>query len=132
MTKSYRRYRRRITILACFVIISWMGLCVRLFQIQVLNADVEAISQINARSNEIIELANSSSNTLPKLGKGAKKVECKEITSKNSSMLIVELMIDVGDAMGANVTNTMCETVAPLIEKISGGKTLLRLSLIHI
>ena len=96
-------------------------------QIQVLNADVEAISQINARSNEIIELANSSSNTLPKLGKGAKKVECKEITSKNSSMLIVELMIDVGDAMGANVTNTMCETVAPLIEKISGGKTLLRI-----
>ena len=96
-------------------------------QIQVLNADVEAISQINARSNEIIELANSSSNTLPKLGKGAKKVECKEITSKNSSMLIVELMIDVGDAMGANVTNTMCETVAPLIEKISGGQTLLRI-----
>ena len=96
-------------------------------QIQVLNADTEAISQINARSYEIIELANSSSNTLPKLGKGAKKVECKEITSKNSSMLIVELMIDVGDAMGANVTNTMCETVAPLIEKISGGKTLLRI-----
>ena len=96
-------------------------------QIQVLNADEKAISQINARSDEIIELANSSSNTLPKLGKGAKKVECKEITSKNSSMLIVELMIDVGDAMGANVTNTMCETVAPLIEKISGGKTLLRI-----
>ena len=43
-------------------------------------------------------------------------------------MLIVELMIDVGDAMGANVTNTMCETVAPLIEKLTGGK----LSLIHI
>ena len=42
-------------------------------------------------------------------------------------MLIVELMIDVGDAMGANVTNTMCETVAPLIEKITGGKTLLRI-----
>jgi len=96
-------------------------------QIQVLNADEEAISQINARSYEIIELANSSSKTLPKLGKGAKNVECKEITSKNSSMLIVELMIDVGDAMGANVTNTMCETVAPLIEKISGGKTLLRI-----
>ena len=37
MTKTYLRYRTRITILACFVIISWMGLCVRLFQIQVLN-----------------------------------------------------------------------------------------------
>ncbi len=52
---------------------------------------------------------------------------CKEIKTSSSSMLIVELMIDVGDAMGANVTNTMCETVAPLIEKITGGKTLLRI-----
>ena len=42
-------------------------------------------------------------------------------------MLIVELLIDVGDAMGANITNTMCEAVSPLIEKITGGKTLLRI-----
>jgi hydroxymethylglutaryl-CoA reductase len=42
-------------------------------------------------------------------------------------MLIVELAIDVGDAMGANVTNTMCEAVAPMIEKLTGGKTLLRI-----
>ena len=42
-------------------------------------------------------------------------------------MLVVELLIDVGDAMGANVTNTMCESVAPLIEKLSGGRTLLRI-----
>ena len=40
-------------------------------------------------------------------------------------MLIVELMIDVGDAMGANVTNTMCETVAPLIEKINRWKNII-------
>ena len=37
MTKTYLRYRSRIITLASFVIISWMGLCVRLFQIQVLN-----------------------------------------------------------------------------------------------
>jgi len=42
-------------------------------------------------------------------------------------MLIAELLIDVGDAMGANITNTMCEAVSPLIEKITGGKTLLRI-----
>ena len=97
-------------------------------QIQVLNVDInKSISIINSNSNEIIQLANSSSKTLPKLGKGAKQVHCKEIKTPSSSMLIVELMIDVGDAMGANVTNTMCETVAPLIEKITGGKTLLRI-----
>jgi hydroxymethylglutaryl-CoA reductase len=42
-------------------------------------------------------------------------------------MLIVELLIDVGDAMGANVTNTMCEGVAPLIEKLTGGRVILRI-----
>ena len=97
-------------------------------QIQVLDVNVqESISIINSNSDQIIELANSSSKTLPKLGKGAKEVKCKEIKTPSSSMLIVELMIDVGDAMGANVTNTMCETVAPLIEKLTGGKTLLRI-----
>ena len=37
MTKTYLKYRSRIITLASFVIISWMGLCARLFQIQVLN-----------------------------------------------------------------------------------------------
>jgi hydroxymethylglutaryl-CoA reductase len=97
-------------------------------QIQVLDVNIpESISSINSNSNQIIELANSASKTLPKLGKGVKEVQCKEIKTSSSSMLIVELMIDVGDAMGANVTNTMCEIVAPLIEKLTGGKTLLRI-----
>ena len=97
-------------------------------QIQVLDVNIpESISTINSNSNQIVELANSASKTLPKLGKGAKEVQCKEIKTSSSSMLIVELMIDVGDAMGANVTNTMCEIVAPLIEKLTGGKTLLRI-----
>ena len=42
-------------------------------------------------------------------------------------MAIVELLIDVGDAMGANVTNSMCEAVAPMIEKLTGGKVLLKI-----
>jgi len=97
-------------------------------QIQVLDVNIsESISAINSNSNEIIKLANSASKTLSKLGKGMKEIHCKEIQTSSSSMLIVELMIDVGDAMGANVTNTMCETVAPFIEKITGGKTLLRI-----
>jgi len=81
-------------------------------------------------SKEILELANSKSNTLSKLGKGAKEIVCKEVHIPDSvalSYLVVELMIDVGDAMGANVTNTMCEAVAPLIEKLTGKTTLLRI-----
>ncbi len=97
-------------------------------QIQVVNVDVKsAITKIQQSSKEILELANSKSKTLPKIGKGAKEVTCREITTESGSMLIVELLIDVGDAMGANVTNTMCEAVAPLVEKLTSGKVLLRI-----
>ena len=97
-------------------------------QIQILNTDTNtAIKKINEQTNEILKLANSKSNTLSKMNKGAKEITCKEIDTPSGSMLIVELLIDVGDAMGANVTNTMCEAVSPLIEKITGGKALLRI-----
>ncbi len=97
-------------------------------QIQMLDIDVSsAIIQIKNHSNEILQLANSKSNTLSKMDKGAKEVSCKEIDIPSGKMLVVELLIDVGDAMGANVTNTMCEAVSPLIEKITGGRALLRI-----
>ena len=97
-------------------------------QIQILNVDIaSAIEKINSSSDEIIKLANSKSNSLPKMNKGAKEISCKEIDTPSGKMLIAELLIDVGDAMGANITNTMCEAVSPLIEEITGGKTLLRI-----
>jgi hydroxymethylglutaryl-CoA reductase len=97
-------------------------------QIQMLNVDIStSIESIKKSSNEILETANSKSNTLSKMGKGAKEVTCKEIDTPSGKMLIVELLIDVGDAMGANITNTMCEAVSPLLEKITGGKSLLRI-----
>lgn len=97
-------------------------------QIQVLDTDINlAIKKIQESSKEIINLANSKSNTLSKMNRGAKEVSCKEIDTPLKKMLIVELLIDVGDAMGANVTNTMCEAVSPLLEKITGGRTLLRI-----
>jgi len=97
-------------------------------QIQVVNVDIKkASSEVLRHSDEILNLANSKSTTLSKIGKGAKEISCKELTTSSGQMLIVELLIDVGDAMGANVTNTMCEGVAPLIEKITGGKVLLRI-----
>ena len=97
-------------------------------QIQIVNVDVQsAIPKVIGASTQILNLANSKSNTLSKLGKGAKEVSCKEIQTDSGHMLIVELVIDVGDAMGANVTNTMCEAVAPMIEELTGGKVLLRI-----
>ena len=97
-------------------------------QIQVVGIDVRSsIPKIMNASKEILDLANSRSKTLSKMDKGAKEVSCKEVNTKSGTMLVVELLIDVGDAMGANVTNTMCEGVAPLIEKLTGGRVILRI-----
>jgi hydroxymethylglutaryl-CoA reductase len=97
-------------------------------QIQVVNVEVKSvIPKVLDKSEEILTLANSKSKTLSKMGKGAKKISCKEITTKSGPMLVVEILIDVGDAMGANVTNTMCEAVALMLEKITGGKAILKI-----
>ncbi len=47
MTKTYLKYKPRITILAGFIILSWVGLCVRLFQVQVLNGEQYQIAVVN-------------------------------------------------------------------------------------
>ncbi|MDE1861416.1 MAG: hydroxymethylglutaryl-CoA reductase, degradative [Thaumarchaeota archaeon] len=97
-------------------------------QVQVVDVDTRtAVRKVLKASSRIIKLANSKSKTLSAMNKGAKKVTCRKITSRSAPMLIVELLIDAGDAMGANVTNTMCEAVAPLIEEITGGRTILKI-----
>lgn len=94
-------------------------------QIQVINVrdPLRAASKIMSIKDEVLELANTTSNTLRSLNAGAKDLSYKVL----DSMLIVELLVDVRDAMGANIVDSMCEKVAPLIEEVSGGKVLLRI-----
>lgn len=87
----------------------------------------EARESIESNREKILELANQQDPVLVDLGGGAKDLEIREIDTKSGEMLIVHLIIDTRDAMGANVVNTMSESVAPLIEKITDGKTLLRI-----
>jgi len=77
--------------------------------------------------NEILALANQQSGLLA-LGGGAQDVEVRIFqSSPMGSMLVVHLLIDCRDAMGANAINTMAEKVAPLLERISGGRAYLRI-----
>ncbi|MFB5631686.1 MAG: hydroxymethylglutaryl-CoA reductase, degradative [Nitrosopumilaceae archaeon] len=97
-------------------------------QIQIVESDIKkSITKLKESTQEILDLANSKSQTLSKMNKGAKEIIFKEINTVSGKMLIVEIIIDVGDAMGANITNTMCEAVAPLIEKITGGRVILKI-----
>jgi hydroxymethylglutaryl-CoA reductase len=83
---------------------------------------------ILARKEEILALANRQSSSLLALGGGAQDVEARLFeSSPMGPMLIVHLLIDCRDAMGANAINTMAEAVAPLLEQISGGRAYLRI-----
>jgi hydroxymethylglutaryl-CoA reductase len=98
-------------------------------QIQVVDvADPEAAKQrVLGAKQELLGEANAQDPVLASVGGGAKDIDAKVIGTTVGSMLIVELYVDCRDAMGANAVNTMAEAVAPLIERITGGRVYLRI-----
>jgi len=76
---------------------------------------------------EILKKANSQDPVLVSVGGGAKDLDAKLIDTTEGPMLITELHVDCRDAMGANAVNTMAEAVAPIIERITGGRVYLRI-----
>ncbi len=76
---------------------------------------------------DIIKKANEQDPVLVSVGGGAKGLNAKIIHAPSGPMLITELHVDCRDAMGANAVNTMAEAVAPMIERITGGRVYLRI-----
>jgi len=90
--------------------------------------DIAAAKEIIMRNKEkILKIANEQDPLLTKLGGGALDIEIREIETKKGKMVILHLLVNVLDAMGANVVNTMAEAVSPYIEEISEGKIYLRI-----
>jgi len=100
-------------------------------QIQVVEMDspVKAKQSILRQKEEILNLANDLHPNLVARGGGARDIEVilHSATSRFGEMLVVHLLVDTRDAMGANLVNSMCEGVASLIEKITRGKVFLRI-----
>ena len=99
-------------------------------QIQVLAVpDLEVAAQaIQEHRQAILAEANSRDPILVGLGGGAKDIEVRPIAqSPVGPMLVIHLICDVLDAMGANAVNTAVETVTPLVERLTGGKANLRI-----
>jgi hydroxymethylglutaryl-CoA reductase len=82
---------------------------------------------ILAAKEELLKKANEQDPMLVSLGGGAKDLRVRVIQAFTGPMVITELLVDCKDVMGANAVNTMAEAVAPLIERITGGKVYLRI-----
>ena len=76
---------------------------------------------------QIAEICNAKDPVLVSLGGGVKDVEVRILDSIVGPMVIVHLLVDTGDAMGANAVNTMAEAVAPFLEELTGGRAELRI-----
>jgi len=74
--------------------------------------------------SKILKLANSVDPTLVKFGGGAKNIEIRSLKKKT---LVIHLLVNVKDAMGANAVNSMCETISPMIENITNEKVRLKI-----
>jgi len=83
--------------------------------------------KILAAKKEVLKKANNQDPMLVSVGGGAKDLEVKVIDTQAGPMVITELHVDCRDAMGANAVNTMAEAVAPIIERITGGRVYLRI-----
>ncbi|WP_102957678.1 hydroxymethylglutaryl-CoA reductase, degradative [Mangrovicella endophytica] len=99
-------------------------------QVQVLEvADPHgARARVLRERDAIIAAANVKDKVLVSLGGGCRDIEVHIFEETPvGAMLAVHLLVDVRDAMGANTVNTMAETVAPMIERITGGVVRLRI-----
>jgi len=99
-------------------------------QIQVIGlANIyEARLKIYEHRTELLAAADDVDPVLKKFGGGARDVEVRLIEdSPIGPFLVVHLIYDVQDAMGANAVNTACEKLAPQIEAITAGKVHLRI-----
>lgn len=76
---------------------------------------------------EIVDLANAEDPMLVELGGGALGIEARLVPTHSETLVVVHLLVDVRDAMGANAVNTMAEAIAPKLAELAGGRTLLRI-----
>jgi hydroxymethylglutaryl-CoA reductase len=106
------------------------GASLMIGQIQVLELDDPegARRKLLAERERLLGVANEQDPVIVELGGGSRDLEVRIIQeSPAGPMVIVHVIYDCRDAMGANAVNTAVEALAPLVEQITGGRVCLRI-----
>jgi hydroxymethylglutaryl-CoA reductase len=85
-----------------------------------------AAAKILRNKSQLLAIANSKSRSVTAVDLQVRHLRDKS-PNKMGNMLLVELIIDTKDAMGANAINTMCEAIAPHVAEITGGEVVLKI-----
>src|SRR5206468_9521142 len=87
-----------------------------------------AVERLGAARARILAAAEELTPGLCRRGAGPRDVEVRLVrTARGETMVVVHLLLDTGDAMGANAVNSLVEALAPMVEEIAGGTTCLRI-----
>jgi hydroxymethylglutaryl-CoA reductase len=87
-----------------------------------------AVERLGAARARLLETAERLTPGLCKRGAGPRDVEVRLVrTSWGEQMVVVHVILDTGDAMGANAVNSLVESLAPMVEEIAGGTVCLRI-----
>ena len=109
---------------------AWMHSQEMIGQVQLLDlADLNAArSLIESHEPELLEQVRALNPGLTRHGGGVRELEVRRIEqSPIGSFLVVHLILDAADAMGANMVNTAVESLAPLLAALTGARAHLRI-----
>jgi len=98
-------------------------------QIQVVGAKDPHAARLRLyeRRQDLLDLANEQDPMLVQLGGGAKDIRARIVEAPAGTYVVLHLIVDVRDAMGANAVNTMAEALAPKVSEITGARVRLRI-----
>ena len=87
-----------------------------------------AAERLTAARSQLLAAAARLTPGLCRRGAGPRDIEVRLVdTPRGETMVVLHVMVDTGDAMGANATNSLVEALAPMVEEISGGTACLRI-----
>ena len=85
-----------------------------------------AMAKILRNKKQLLAIANSNSRSVIAVDLQVRQLRDKS-PNNVGNMLLVELVIDTKDAMGANAVNTMCEALAPSVAEITDGEVVVKI-----
>jgi len=86
-----------------------------------------AVTNLEEHKQELLEAANAVHPRLANHGGGVRDIQHRILRVADEDALAIDILVATGDAMGANIVNTICESIAPRISEICGGNIALRI-----
>jgi hydroxymethylglutaryl-CoA reductase len=95
-------------------------------QLDEVPAPDSAAAALDAERDRLLAVGNESIPRMVARGGGCVDLETRVLEAE-TGLVVVQVYVDVGSAMGANIVDTVAEAMAPEIEAIIGGRVGLRI-----